>query len=141
MATSKISVDAEGLRKRLGPLRSRIQRLLENVERFVNEGQAAVAQEALELVDTLLMDYRNVQAEFELCLTDQDLRDQEIQVRVDVELAVVKAMAMVKVITHKDQTAVAVTPVMCWNSHWSGTNFKPEYTDVKILMTSRSLGT
>uniref|UniRef100_A0A5S6QFZ2 CCHC-type domain-containing protein n=1 Tax=Trichuris muris TaxID=70415 RepID=A0A5S6QFZ2_TRIMR len=112
MATSKISVDAEGLRKRRSGLRSRIERLLENVKRFVNEGQAAVAQETLELVDTLLMDYRNVQAEFELCLTDQDLREQGIQACVDVELAVVKAKAVVKATKPKDQTAVAVTPVL-----------------------------
>ncbi|KFD61796.1 hypothetical protein M514_04315 [Trichuris suis] len=76
MATLNVSVDAEGLRN---GLRSRIGRLLENVERFISEGQAEVALETLELVDTLLMKFRDVQTKFELCLTDQDLQDHELQ--------------------------------------------------------------
>ncbi|KHJ40554.1 hypothetical protein D918_09390 [Trichuris suis] len=111
MATLNVSVDAEGLRKRRNGLRSRIGRLLENVERFISEGQAEVALETLELVDTLLMKSRDVQGEFELCLTDQDLQDHELQDSVDLELAVVKAKAMAKAaVKRNEQAATAVAP-------------------------------
>ncbi|KFD49667.1 hypothetical protein M514_09499 [Trichuris suis] len=93
-ATLNVSVYAEGLRKRRNGLRSRIGRLLENVERFISEGQA--------------------ETEFELCLTDQDLQDHELQDSVDLELAVVKAKTMAKAAgKRKEQAATAVAPEQC----------------------------
>ncbi|KFD67358.1 hypothetical protein M514_20394 [Trichuris suis] len=89
MAAHNASVDVDGLRKRHSGLRSRIGRLLENVERFINDGQVAVAHETFELLDTSGK-CRDMQAEFELCLTDQNLQDQEIQRYVDMELQKLK---------------------------------------------------
>ncbi|KFD48361.1 hypothetical protein M514_10773 [Trichuris suis] len=154
MATPNASADAEGLRKSRSGLRSRIGRLLENVERFISEGQAEVAFETLELVNTLLMKFRDVQ----LCLTVQDLQDHELQNCVDLELAVAKAKAVVKAGgKRKEQTTTAVVPEHCavpglnrlngsyqnsqamyWNSHPSGISSKPVHMDVKTLVMSRN---
>ncbi|CDW58288.1 hypothetical protein TTRE_0000659501 [Trichuris trichiura] len=152
MATPNVSVDMEGLRKRRSGLRSRIGRLLENVERFISEGQPEVALETLELVDTLLMEFRDVQTEFELWLTDQNLKDHELQDSVDLELAVVKAKAKAKAAgKRKEQTTTVVAPEPCtvpgpngsyrnlqamyWNSHLSGINSKLVYMDVRTSVT------